>query len=369
MVNALFDHSSSSGSSGSSVDAIQVSAGVASLSTEEFDIVDTSDSGIVMSVSRTNGVDINADTTIHTPVSGMVPLMITDSNNNVVVRVNQDSTLQSVDATITRSVFNLVSGVNLYTGANKLIMSTAPSGYTLVDIMRYFRSRLQIGVHYNFWSPAVYPTLTPTNFITLQGGMKGNTSGSQAYGELCIEDKNNVYMSNVSKIGEMVVLHWTYASNGSGTGPKEAVLGIHTTTPTACVHIQNRADTMVPFRIDNTSGTQILSLDNSGNLTLAGTLTSSGGGSSSMFTTNLTMPTTYTASPNAASPTQYQLGYCKEVKNSTTISMAANTVTTMAQIDITTGVWMIHAVAVFSPGSGVSTLGAAVSGTTGVINR
>ena len=76
MVNALFDHSSSSGSSGSTVDAIQVSAGVASLSTEEFDIIDTSDSGIVMSVSRTDGVDINADTTIHTPVAGMVPLLI-----------------------------------------------------------------------------------------------------------------------------------------------------------------------------------------------------------------------------------------------------------------------------------------------------
>ena len=149
MVNALFDHSSSSGSSGSSVDAIQVSAGVASLSTEEFDIIDTSDSGVVMSVSRTDGVDINADTTIHTPVSGMVPLMITDSNNNVVVRVNQDSTIQSVDATITRSVFNLVSGINLYTGANKLIMSYVPSGYT-IDTMRYFRSRLQLGVHYNF---------------------------------------------------------------------------------------------------------------------------------------------------------------------------------------------------------------------------
>ena len=102
----------------------------------------------------------------------------------------------------------------------------------------------------------------------------------------------------------MVVLHWTYASNGA-TGPKEAVLGIHNTNPTACVHIQNRADTMVPFRIDNQSGTQILGLDSSGNLTLAGTLTSSGGGSSSTFTTNLTMPTTYTASPNAASPTQY----------------------------------------------------------------
>ena len=102
-----------------------------------------------------------------------------------------------------------------------------------------------------------------------------------------------------------------------------------------------------------------------GNLTVTGTLNAS---ITPSFTSNVTLPTTYTASPNAASPTQYQLGYCREVKNSTTISMASNTVTTMAQIDITTGVWMIHGVAVFSPGTGVSTLGAGISGTTGVID-
>ena len=160
MVNAIIDdYTQGSGSSG---DGVQVSGDIASLSTEQFEIIDKSDSGIVMSVSRTDGVDINADTTIHTPVAGMVPLMITDSNNNVVVRVNQDSTIQSVDATITRSVFNMVSGINLYTGANKLIMSYVPVYYGLADTIRYLRSRLQIGVHYNFFSSAVYPTSTPT---------------------------------------------------------------------------------------------------------------------------------------------------------------------------------------------------------------
>ena len=67
--------------------------------------------------------------------------------------------------------------------------------------MRYFRSRLQIGVNYNLFIPAAYPTSTPTNFITLQGGLKGNTAGSTAFGELCIEDKSNMYGSNISKIG------------------------------------------------------------------------------------------------------------------------------------------------------------------------
>ena len=116
MVNATFDEYISSSRPSLSSGGITVSGDTASLLTEEFDIIDKSDSGIVLSVSRTDGVDINADTTIHTPVSGMVPLMITDSNNNVVVRVNQDSTIQSVDATITRSVFNMLTGVNVYTG-------------------------------------------------------------------------------------------------------------------------------------------------------------------------------------------------------------------------------------------------------------
>ena len=110
------------------------------------------------------------------------------------LQVNQDNTLQSVDASITRSLFNLVSGINLYTGANKLLMSTVPSGFT-IDTMCYFRSRLQIGVHNNFFNPIAYATSVPTNFITLQGGLKGNTStGSVAYGELCIQDSNNTYL-------------------------------------------------------------------------------------------------------------------------------------------------------------------------------
>ena len=277
MVNALFDHSSS-GTSGSSSDAIQVSGDVASLSTEEFDIIDTSDSGIVMSVSRTNGVDINADTTIHTPLNTQIPLMITDSNNNVVVRVNQDSTIQSVDATIARSVFSLLSGANLYTGANKLLMSTVPTGYTVAN-MRYFRSRLQLGVHFNFYNPTYYPTSTPTQFITLQGGLKGNTTGETTYGELCIQDVGNNTVSDTTKSGEQVVLHLTYASSGVALTPKEAVLGIHTTNPQACVHIQNRGASMTPFRVDNASGTSIMSIDNSGNLTVSGTVSGTNVGS------------------------------------------------------------------------------------------
>ena len=39
------------------------------LSAENFDVIDLLDDGIVLAVSRTNGCDINADTTIHTPLS------------------------------------------------------------------------------------------------------------------------------------------------------------------------------------------------------------------------------------------------------------------------------------------------------------
>ena len=101
MVNATFDEYISSSRPSSSSGGIAVSGDTASISTEEFDIIDKSDSGVVVSVSRTSGVDINADTTIHTPLDTQIPLLITDSNNNVVLRVNHTNTLQSVDATIT----------------------------------------------------------------------------------------------------------------------------------------------------------------------------------------------------------------------------------------------------------------------------
>ena len=84
------------------------------------------------------------------------------------------------------------------------------------------------------------------------------------YGELCIQDQGNFSISDSSKTGEQTVLHLTYASSGVVSTPKEAVLGIHTTNPTACVHIQNRGASMTPFRIDNVAGTSILSVDNSG---------------------------------------------------------------------------------------------------------
>ena len=157
--------------------------------------------------------------------------------------MNQDSTNQTVDASITRSVFTLASGVNLYTGANTLIMSTVPIGYTLFGTMRYFRSRLQVGVHNNYWGNGS----TPNNFITLQGGLKGNTQGDTTYGELCIQDQGNYSVSDSTKTGEQTVLHLTYASSGVASTPKEAVLGIHTSNPTACVHIQNRGASMTPF--------------------------------------------------------------------------------------------------------------------------
>ena len=67
------------------------------------------------------------------------------------------------------------------------------------------------------------------------------------------------------------MLHLTYTTN-TVTSPKEVVLGIHTTNPSACVHIQNRAELLTPFRIDSATGTNICSVDNSGNLSSYATM-------------------------------------------------------------------------------------------------
>ena len=60
------------------------------------------------------------------------------------------------------------------------------------------------------------------------------------------------------------------------------------------------------------------------------------------FSANLTRPKMYYAAPNSAIPLQYQLGFWKEQKNTSSISMTVNTPINLAAVDLTAGVWMIH---------------------------
>ena len=151
MVNALFDGNvRSTGSSGG-----DRNGDITSISAETFEFINASDHGVVLSVNRTDVCDINVDITIHTPLNTQIPLLTMDSNNSTVLQVNQNSTTQSTDTSITRSVFTLVSGINLYTGTQKTLMSTVPMGYT-PDTTRYFRSHLNVGVHYNYFIPLAY---------------------------------------------------------------------------------------------------------------------------------------------------------------------------------------------------------------------
>ena len=78
------------------------------------------------------------------------------------------------------------------------------------------------------------------------------------------------------------------------------------------------------------------------------------------------LSTMYSVTPNAAIPTQYQLA--KEQKNTSSVLMTSNTHINLASVALATGVWMIHGVAVFVPGSGVNTVGAAISATSGTID-
>ena len=140
--------------------------------------IEDSSGNIILSVDSNDGCDINAPTTIHVDSSSEVPLIITDTNNNVVHQVNQTGITQSVDGSITRTVFTLVSGMNDYAESMFNMYSTVPSSYA-VATTRYFRSRLQLGVHNNWFNNTYYPG--NNQFLAIQGGVKGNTSVSYTH--------------------------------------------------------------------------------------------------------------------------------------------------------------------------------------------
>ena len=80
MVNALIDRANFTDVS-SVATGIEVVGDKTIIPTDELDVIDTLDDGIVLSVIRANRCDINADTMIHTPLNTQIPLSITDLNN------------------------------------------------------------------------------------------------------------------------------------------------------------------------------------------------------------------------------------------------------------------------------------------------
>ena len=75
MVNALIDDANR----GITVaTGIEVTGVRTTTPTKNLQVVDVSDNSVIMSVSRANGCDINADTMMHTPLSTNIPLFIMD---------------------------------------------------------------------------------------------------------------------------------------------------------------------------------------------------------------------------------------------------------------------------------------------------
>ena len=66
MVNAIYDEYSynSSNSSSSGAGGVDVNGDTSSISAESFEVIDKSDDGVVLAVSKADGCDINTETTI-----------------------------------------------------------------------------------------------------------------------------------------------------------------------------------------------------------------------------------------------------------------------------------------------------------------
>ena len=97
---------------------IEVSGDATIIPTKYSQVIDPTNNGVILFLSRSTGCDINADITIHTSLSTQIhsslqiPTMLVDQ-----FTVNQNSITQSMDGSITRTAFTLVSDTNVYTGS------------------------------------------------------------------------------------------------------------------------------------------------------------------------------------------------------------------------------------------------------------
>jgi len=366
MVNALFDHSSS-GTSGL-VSGIDVSGDLKSITTEQFELIDTSDNGVVLAISKLDGCDINTETTIQ-PTSNQSTALVVNNSNGVALAMISDSSGLLTSKPIGMIVNNntLLDGIHYLSGAELNVIGAAPN--LTGSLNKTYRSRVTIGTKaFNYGTGSAIDTIATG--IIVQGGNSGDVGGAGT---------NVVSWGSISGICPALI------TIGSTPATREfmrfqmtsdyttKMVGINIYNPTAALHVKNTTASQTLLALDGATGTRQCTVDNSGNTTVGGNLTVSGTGSSTIsgnltingtasFNGHVTLQTTY-----LSSPTQYQLGYLKEFKNTTSIAMAATTVSTICTMDVPPGIWVITGIAEFMP-SGTATFvqAAIVPSTTGV---
>ena len=165
------------------------------------------------------------------------------------------------------------------------------------------------------------------------------SSSSVGY-PIAVRNNSNVEVMNIYKDGTINCLRmWIQPNAGVST---------------MCMNSTNNAfgtpDSNIPdFSMTCSGGTA--GTANKGNVTLsAGTITLNG---------NVKLPSTYTSAPADAT----YLGYLKEVKNTTALTMNATSTTVLCSITLTAGVWFVTGVACFFPTTTSTFVQAAISST------
>ena len=207
-----------------------------------------------------------------------------------------------------------VVAVDLPGNTFTLRMNVGPS--SLTGTTRNFRSRLILGTR----NPVIGGTAL-TEYMTISGGLKGTSTSQGTFGEISLHNEDNTVAGDAitGKTDRSMMYMCYIAPGGVTTVPKEPVIGFHNTSPAACVHIQNRKANMTPFRVDNDTSSNLFSISNNGLITL----------SSPSSTTDYSLPTANC------------LGYMKEVKNQTSVSMTAGVNTKVAEIIVPVGCQML----------------------------
>ena len=368
MVNAIFDeYQSSSGSASGSGSGVDVNGNLKSITTEQFELIDTSDNGIVLAISKLDGCDINTETTIQ-PTSDQSTALVVNNSSGVALAIISDSSGLLTSKPIGMIVNNNSTLVDQHylSGAELNVIGAAPnlSG----SLNKTYRSRVTIGTKaFNYVTGSAIDT-TATG-IMVQGGNSGDVGGAGAvivsWGSISAICPALVSQTPVTREFMRFQMTSDYTTK---------MVGINIYNPTAALHVKNTTASQTLLALDGATGTRQCTVDNSGNTTVGGNLTVSGTGSStisgnltvngtSSFNSNLTLQTTY-----LSNPTQYQLGYLKEFKNATAVAMAATTCTTLCSMDVPPGIWMIMGVAELMPSATATFVQAAIVPSTATVN-
>jgi len=175
MVNAIFDEYQQSSVSGLGVD---VDGDVKSITTEQFELIDKSDDGVIMPISKVDGCDINTETTMQ-PQSTQSTALVVNNSSGVALAMVSDSSGLLTSRPIGMIVNNntLLNDIHYLSGAELQVIGAAPN--LTGSLNKTYRSRLTIGTKsFNYVTGSAIDTTATGSMV--QGGNSGDVGGAGA---------------------------------------------------------------------------------------------------------------------------------------------------------------------------------------------